>query len=288
MHRLLAAHDVRDLRHEARKGRHEIDDAGRDRGLRHHHIVGLVGFLHEDDAAGLLDGAHAKRPVGAGAAQHHGGAVASRGGDGPEEHVDRRTPPTRLAERPSRQIVTLDHELAVGRDDVDAVRLQLRRALDGMHRHARARRQYLRERARLIRREMHDDDIGEAEVVGDLGKEGLQRRDAAGGRPHGAYRREGKVVGVQIGQGRCLATWMFELLYTQVFAGFCSGAEFFCHQAKLDRGLRLSRESPFNFVGAASPILRRRLSLSIMQERRRRARPSTSVTRATRNSRQKS
>ena len=64
-------------------------------------------------------------PSDAGAREHHGEAVAARAGDGFEELVDRRALASRLVKRPGLDRIALDHELAVGRDDVDAVGVKL-------------------------------------------------------------------------------------------------------------------------------------------------------------------
>ncbi len=200
--RLLAVNHVPDLTREARDRRDEIHDSGPDRSLRHRRIFGLVRVLHEDDAAGRLDRPHAERTVRARAAQHDRDGVASRRGDRVEERVDGRSPASRLRKGPRRQDLALDDELAVRRNHVNAVRLQCRRALNCLHGHRRARRKNLGERARLIGREMHDDDIGETEIVVDVRKNRLQSGNAARRSSDGAYGCERKIGGVWRGQRR--------------------------------------------------------------------------------------
>jgi hypothetical protein len=61
---------------EVARRQDEIGDAGRDGASRHRGVFGLVGILHQDDAAGFLDRAHADRAVRTGAAQDDGETVA--------------------------------------------------------------------------------------------------------------------------------------------------------------------------------------------------------------------
>ncbi len=178
--RFLAVGDLRQALGQAREWRDEVRDAGGDRVLRHGREVGLGRLLHHDDAAGFLDGTDPRRAVRTGARQDHGDAVAAGSGDGAEEHVDRCPVPARLGEGPGRDAVAFDHQLAVGRDDVDAIGRQGRPVVDPQDRHSGANGKDLAEHTRLVGREMENDDVGEPEIGREVTKQPLQGRDAAG------------------------------------------------------------------------------------------------------------
>ena len=177
--RLLAARHLGDALDHAVDRLDEVGDPGGHRAPRHHPELGLARLLDEDDAARLLDLAHPERPVAAGAAQNHRHPVAAAGGDRAEEHVDRRALPARFAERSRADGVVLDHQLPVGGDDVDAVRLEFRRVHHLAHRHPGAASEDLAELALVLRREVDDNHIGEPQVVADAAEELLQRLDPA-------------------------------------------------------------------------------------------------------------
>src|SRR5262249_32652503 len=76
----------------------EIRYSGRDRAARHRGVFGLVRILHQDDAAGFLDGPHADGTIGAGAGQNDREAVAVLFGQRSEKQVDRRALSARFVE----------------------------------------------------------------------------------------------------------------------------------------------------------------------------------------------
>ena len=91
------------------------------RGMRR--VFGLVRILHQNDAAGLLDGAHPDGAVRAGAGQDDRETVAVLRGQRAEEQIDRRALAARLVE-PAVEISWSEMlQAAIGRNDVDVVRL---------------------------------------------------------------------------------------------------------------------------------------------------------------------
>lgn len=175
----LAFHDFANAFRQRGDGADEVDYASGDRALRHHRIFGFRRRLRENHAARLLDGANAARAVRTRAAQQDGDAVAPAGRDGLEKHIDGRAPSLRASEGARGHVIAVDHQFAVGRNHIDAIRLQPCRVFDLMHRHSRLRRENFTERTWMMRVEMNDDDIGEAQVAFDMGEERLQRGDAS-------------------------------------------------------------------------------------------------------------
>ena len=143
----------------------EVGDAGGDGAARHRGIFGLVRVLYEDDAARLLDGAHADGAVRAGAAQDDREAVAEPFRERAEEQVDRGALTARLVEFQRRNLVIDDLQPAVRRNDVDVVGAQLFACSDLHHGHARARGNDIRQLAAVFRIEMNDDDESGAGVL---------------------------------------------------------------------------------------------------------------------------
>ena len=84
-HRLLDAQQIGKPHGEFTHRQHEIRWTGGDGAARHRGIFGLVRVLHQDDAAGFLDGAHADGAVRTGAAQNDGEAVAEPFGERTKE-----------------------------------------------------------------------------------------------------------------------------------------------------------------------------------------------------------
>jgi hypothetical protein len=128
--RLFASGDFGNTHNNLRNGFNEVGDTCRDRTARHHRKFRVGRVLNQDDAARFLDFFDTDRAVRARACQHDSEAIAPRLGNGAEKHVDGRALTARLSERPSLDLIAFDHEFAVGRNDVDAVRLQLGRILD--------------------------------------------------------------------------------------------------------------------------------------------------------------
>ena len=188
------------LHHALGQAGERRDEIGRPRGdgvLRHGGEAGFRRLLHHDDAPALPDGLDTHRPIGAGARQDDGDAVATGGGDGAEEHVDGRAPAARLAELPCRDAVAIDDEFAVGRDHIDAIGLEGRPVLDLVDGHPGAARQDVGEHARVVGCEVKNDDVGEAEIRRELPEQALQRRDAARRGADGAN-------GYEFRRGKCV------------------------------------------------------------------------------------
>jgi len=168
----------------------EVGDAGGDGVAGHHRVFGLGRVLDEDDAALLLDGLDADRAGRTGPGHHHCQPVAAAGGDRAEEHVDRRPPAARLAELAGLHVVALDDQLAVGRNDIDAVGTELRRISHLVDRHGGAAGQDLAHVAGVVGRQVDDHHVGEAQVVGDAAEEFLQGGHPAGRGADRADRRQ--------------------------------------------------------------------------------------------------
>jgi hypothetical protein len=100
----------------------EVSNSGCNRAARHRREFGFVGILHQDDAAGFLDGPHADRAVGPGTGQDDGATVAVLFRQGAEEQVDRRPLPARLLEFRGGDFVVADVQPPVGRDDINMIR----------------------------------------------------------------------------------------------------------------------------------------------------------------------
>ncbi len=188
LQRVLAACDVANTLDKAPHGLDEIGDAGRDRAPGHHRVFRLVRILHENDSASLLYLANADGPIRARPAQYHRGPVASSIGHGPKEQVDRRPMSPWLGERPGGHAVLLDHQFAVGRDDVDTIRLEPGRVVDLPYRHSGPAGEDLAQLTVVIRRQVNDYDIGQPEFVVDTLEELLKGPDTAGGGSDGANR----------------------------------------------------------------------------------------------------
>ena len=88
------------------------------------------------------------------------------------------------------KLACVDDEFTVGRDHEDAVALQRGPVLDQVDWHLGAGRQDLGECARLIRGEVQDDHVSEAEVRREMPEQRLQRRDSTRRGADGADRDE--------------------------------------------------------------------------------------------------
>jgi hypothetical protein len=87
-------------------------------------------------------------------------------------------------------------EVAVGRDDVDAVPLDADGLVDLLDRHLRLRLEHLGQAALVLRREVQDDDEGQPGVGGHALEELPERLDAAG---RSAYSDEHQVFSAVTG-----------------------------------------------------------------------------------------
>ena len=103
----------------------EVDHAGA-HGAAHHAVV-LGALLGDGQPALLLDRAQAERAVAARAGEDEARRALALGtGERLEEGVDRRALPAALRRhRPEPEMVVLDGQRLVGRDDIDAVGLDL-------------------------------------------------------------------------------------------------------------------------------------------------------------------
>jgi hypothetical protein len=128
------------------------------------------------------DHGDADAAVGAGAGQHYGHRVLAVGlGQGVEEVVDGGALAAQLLDLRQAQVAVDGGEIAAGRDHIDVVRLHRQVFGDLLHRHRYQGLEQVREHARVLRRQMHDDDIGEAAVIAGAGEELLQGVETAGG-----------------------------------------------------------------------------------------------------------
>lgn len=100
----------------------------------------------------------------------------------PEKKIDRRPLPARLVERGDREMMVGRTKLPVGRDDIDVARFHGREAGNLGHRHFRPSGQNVGELALAPRIEMHDDNEGGVDVVGETFEKHLQGVNAPGGR----------------------------------------------------------------------------------------------------------
>lgn len=177
---LLVARNLSDPFGQPCNGGDEIGCACCDCAVGHRREFGFSRVLHEDQTATFLDGASTQRTVRSGPAQDDCHSIAARRGDRPEEHVNRGAPAARFAERARRYVVTVDHQFPVRCDDVDTIRLEDRIVVNLIDGHCRIEREDLAHRARVVRREMHDDHESNAQIVRNLGKERAQRCHTAG------------------------------------------------------------------------------------------------------------
>ena len=109
---------------ELARGQDKVRRAGSNRAARHRGIFGLVGILHQNNAAGFLDGARAKRAVRTGTAENDGEPVAQLLSQRTEQKIDRQSPAARLVEMQRLDLVIDYLQSAVRRNDIDLVGLQ--------------------------------------------------------------------------------------------------------------------------------------------------------------------
>lgn len=184
----LALGEVEEVPAHVGERKDEIRKARSNCAPRHRSVLGFARVLNQDNAAGLLDRLEANRSVRPRAGQHDGEAVAALLGERAEEQVDGCALPARLLEGAGRDVVVADLEATVGWGDVDMVGLERHRFTDLHHRHRGARRQDIRQLAAVLRREVHDDDEGNARLLWQGREKGLQRSDAAGRRTDAGHR----------------------------------------------------------------------------------------------------
>jgi hypothetical protein len=174
-----------------RERQHQVDHAGGDRAARHAVELGVLGRLHDRDAAGLLDPAQAQAAVGPRAGEHDAdGLPVVRRRQRAEEVIDRRPLPRARLELRQAQVRVDRVEVRARRDDVHAVGRELRGLADLLHRHPAGGLEQLREVALVSGGQVHDDDEREAGVARQVGEQCAQRAQPAGRRadpddPHG-------------------------------------------------------------------------------------------------------
>lgn len=195
--RRLARGEAQDGRRDLAEREHDVHQARGDRAERHPVVVGVVGRLHDREAALLSDRLHAERAVASGPAEDDAHGVSVVGArEGAKEVVDRGAVAAALLERRQAEVRVDRFEIGVRRDDVDAIRLERDGLLHGGHREANVRLEELGEVALVVGREMHDHDEGEPAVLRQPGEEALERGEPAcrrtdphhregGGRGHG-------------------------------------------------------------------------------------------------------
>lgn len=148
--------------------------------------------LHEHCAGLLLDRTQPQRAVRAHAGQDHADAVLLLvGRQGTEEVVDGQVQAARRRRFEQVQDAMEDRQVAVGRDDIDVIRLDGHPVLDSHHRHRGDALQQLRQGALVGGVEMLDDDEGQTAGRWHLPEKQLQRLQSAGGSAD-ADNREGR------------------------------------------------------------------------------------------------
>ena len=182
-------HELDNARGYFAEGQDEVGEPRGDRAARHRSIFGLVGVLHEDDAACFLDRLEADRAVRAGAREDDGEAIAVLLGERPEEKVDRRSSPSRTVEFVRRDLVIGNSQVPIRRNDIDVIGLQGSRFINLRNGHAGPRRKNSRQLAVALGRQMHNYHKGNARTVGQSFEERLQRLDAARGGANSDDRR---------------------------------------------------------------------------------------------------
>ena len=156
--------------------------AGGDGALRHAVVFRAGGFLHHADAASTQDGAQAQRAVGGGARKDDAdGALALVFGQRAQEAVDRHTLAAyHFGHRELQQAAQYAH-LAIGRDDVDVIRLNPHLVERLEHRHAGAALKDFGQKADMAGVKMGHQHEGHPGVGRAGAKEGLEGFQTAGG-----------------------------------------------------------------------------------------------------------
>lgn len=158
-----AAEERREAVHDLPWRLHEIDEAGPDGGERHAVVARRVRLLRHADAAVLLDGPQARRPVGARPREDHAGGVDLLvDGERQEKIVDGPAQTPGLHELREFEDAVLDRQAPPGRDDVDRVARDPLAALALEHRQPGVPVEELRQHALVVGVEVLDDDEGHA------------------------------------------------------------------------------------------------------------------------------
>ena len=160
----------------------EVGPAAVDRAAGHAVVLGGGGLLREGDAAGLLDRLQTERAVRAGPRKDDPDrARALILGQRAEEIVDGEVRATRPfhGRRHEVQHALQDGQIRVGRNDVDAPRLDRHPVLDGRHLRLAPSGEQRRQQALVLGGEVLDDDDGHR-IQRERLQKGGQRFEAAG------------------------------------------------------------------------------------------------------------
>ena len=166
----------RDLGHR----QHEIDQPGGNRVSRHIAVLGFVRILRDHEPAVFLDPLQARRSVRAGPREHHAGRPRSpRVCERSKEQIDRRAALLDARHAGNGNLLAVDTQETVRRDDVHLIGLDSHSLLDLDDGNPGRGLQHFGEMAFMIGGEMEDDDVGGPGVGGNVREERLQRFDAA-------------------------------------------------------------------------------------------------------------
>ncbi len=176
-------------------GHDEVDRTGTDRRHRHAFVFRVVRRLHDGDAALFLDPRQTHGAVGAGAGQHdRDRALAVHLGQGAEEQVDRHVLAARTLQLLDDQEAIHHRQVHVGRDHVDVAGFDLDPRGHLHHRHAGGALEDRCGRARMLGRQVQDDDEGHLVGRRHVLEQALQGGQAAG-RCANSDHREMEVAG---------------------------------------------------------------------------------------------
>ena len=174
--------------------RDDIGEPGSDRAARHGIELGGFRRLHQGQAAALADRREAGRSIRTHAGQDDADRLfATVFGQAGKKGVDRQVQPVpgRHLEQVKRPVQ--DRNVLVGRNDIDAIRLDPHPVCRLLHGHRRGTLQQFREHAGALGVEVLDDDKGHAAVCRDAREQLFQRFQPAGRGPD-ADDRERHVV----------------------------------------------------------------------------------------------
>ena len=169
-----------------------VHQAGRDGAARHAVVLGGVGGLRDDHAALALDRSYPQRAVAAGAREHDAdGPLVLILGQGSEEKVDGHPQTARRVWLQQLQATVQKGHVAVGRNDVSAVGLDLHTVLNLIDLHAGIAFDQVAQDALVVRGQVLHQDEGHVDLAvgGHGGKKGLERRQPTG---RGAHADNGK------------------------------------------------------------------------------------------------
>ena len=169
---------------------HDVGQPGVNGAARHAVELGRGRLLHQHHARLFLDGPQPQRAVGAHAGKNHADAVLLPVlGQGAEEEINRQTQSARRRRFEQVQHPVQDGHVLVGRDHIDAVRLDPRAVLDLDDLHAGGALEQFGHDALVRRVQVLDDDKGHAAVLRHMPQKLLQGLQPAGG---GADADDGK------------------------------------------------------------------------------------------------